>query len=540
MSAEQYASGEIEVHGASASEGEDLVFYLQVNGSVGCGVGLAYHTVDGSAKSTGTGVDEPDFTAVTSGTITLPMGTWIKAINIGTTEDEVVEHTETMSLVIDSITLINGMEMFEPELSITYATDYSAFPFNPNPTEAAGSITNDESANVSFTIEYFDAAGNPSDNQEGAAGETKTARVTATLSKLVAGTVTVSYEDFVTSGGHPSPADGDYGMTDGTLSVPGAVYDPSSGTWSPGSASFEVTINGDDKVELNESVWIDFTNLNAGGLAVNFANTYDVNGNVTGVKDWVAFHILNDDQATVRFERSTEIENEENGQIAFDLVLDREVDVPVTIDFSSASGTAQVGADYSSATGSHVVFSGTAGEVQTLSVSVVNDEIVEANEEFSVQIANIHASGRDVLGGAITTSNGKILNVGDIAELSIIPEWPWPLNWQLEGDTFDSDYEFRVRLSRLVDSDVRLDYTTVDGTATAGADYVAKFGSIVIPAYTPTSSNDNIITITIHGDLIDEWDESYKVKIIDDDDGGGGGRDVVGTPAATAYIKDDD
>ena len=60
------------------------------------------------------------------------------------------------------------------------------------------------------------------------------------------------------------------------------------------------------------------------------------------------------------------------------------------------------------------------------------------------------------------------LSVGDDSA----GEWPNPL----------SVLEFKVSLGVRSEEDVRVDYTTVDGTATAGEDYEAQSGTLVIPA----------------------------------------------------------
>jgi chitinase len=141
---------------------------------------------------------------------------------------------------------------------------------------------------------------------------------------------------------------------------------------------------------------------------------------------------------------------------------------------------------------------------------------------------NVTASG---------TATGTIVNT-DEATVSIVDS-NWWFPWVLERDTVNSPYRFHVRLSKQVDAPVTVFYATADGTATAGLDYVAKSGSVVIPAY--SDGVDDAIEITIIGDTINEWHETFKVKATGDDDGGGGGRNVNSFGVeATGTINDDD
>jgi hypothetical protein len=527
------ARGQIAVYGSYRAESEGASFYFERYGltSVGCGVRITYHTEDGSARSSGSGVGEPDYTAVT-GSVDFTPDKILATVGVGVVGDDIVEPNESILLVIDSITPINGTVM--QGLTVFYPPDYSTYPPNISPGAGKATITNDDTAEVSLSVAYVDAAGNPTDNKEGAAGTTKKARVTATLSKPVVGSVSVSYSAMEFGA---KTSDGDYGLSGSSLTIPGAVRDPVSGTWVGGSASFDVTINGDDKVELDESLHINFSNLDAGGLPVQFATYVDAQG-VTQQADSVYILIANDDQATVSFKRTTEKEIEENGAIVFTLKLNQAVDVPVTVDFASIAGSALPGIDYESAAGSHVTFAGGAGEEQTLSVTIIDDEIVEAHEDFTVQIANVHASGRAVAGGGSAT--GTIQNM-EVAMATIVDSHWFSLNWELERDTMNTPYKFHVKLSKQVDAPVTVYYETDDiaNEAEAGKDYVAKSGSVVIPAY--TFGVDNAVSIMIIGDTIDEYQESFKVKLVDDDDGGGGGREVNSLGSeATGNIQDDD
>jgi hypothetical protein len=58
-------------------------------------------------------------------------------------------------------------------------------------------------------------------------------------------------------------------------------------------------------------------------------------------------------------------------------------------------------------------------------------------------------------------------------------------------------------------TDITVGVATEDGTATAGDDYVASSGTVVIPAH--ATSHD--VTLEVIGDLIDEPDETFSVRL---------------------------
>lgn len=68
---------------------------------------------------------------------------------------------------------------------------------------------------------------------------------------------------------------------------------------------------------------------------------------------------------------------------------------------------------------------------------------------------------------------------------------------------------FTVRLSEVTTNDVTVDFQTVGGTATAGADFVANSGSVVIPA----GSLEATIAIDLVDDALVEGNEHFTVEL---------------------------
>lgn len=70
---------------------------------------------------------------------------------------------------------------------------------------------------------------------------------------------------------------------------------------------------------------------------------------------------------------------------------------------------------------------------------------------------------------------------------------------------------FTVRLERPMRNDVRVTYTTNDGTATrASGDYVGQTGTVTIP----TGETEARIKVTVNGDATIEGNEGFKVRLV--------------------------
>ena len=79
---------------------------------------------------------------------------------------------------------------------------------------------------------------------------------------------------------------------------------------------------------------------------------------------------------------------------------------------------------------------------------------------------------------------------------------------KLEGDSGTTDFSFTVALDKAVSKDVSVHYNTNNGSATTtDSDYLAKSGSITIPA----GQTSNTVTIQVNGDTKVEPDETFTI-----------------------------
>lgn len=190
---------------------------------------------------------------------------------------------------------------------------------------------------------------------EGHAG-TRSVTLTVTLSAASATPVTVSY---ATANGS-AVAGSDYSAASGTL------------TFAAGETSRTVTvaIAGDRHGEANETLVVNLSQASAG----------------SAIGDGQALVTIVDDEPRITIGDVSRNEGH-NGTTAFTftLALSQASDVPVSVSFATADGSARAGEDYAAATGQVTLAAGQT--TRTINVAVTGDRRSEAQEVFYVNLS---------------------------------------------------------------------------------------------------------------------------------------------------------
>uniref|UniRef100_UPI003D131D1B beta strand repeat-containing protein n=1 Tax=Sulfurimonas sp. TaxID=2022749 RepID=UPI003D131D1B len=137
----------------------------------------------------------------------------------------------------------------------------------------------------------------------------------------------------------------------------------------------------------------------------------------------------------------------------------------------------------------------------TFTVDNVQDTITEGNEDYSVTLTG-------------TTTGGGFENVSvDTTPLTttIVDDEGVP-SLSINDVSVDEDagtMTFTVTLSNTSTENVTFDYASIDGSATAGADYTAVSGSGIITAGSTTTT----ITVPITDDYITEGSENFTITL---------------------------
>lgn len=191
---------------------------------------------------------------------------------------------------------------------------------------------------------------------------------------------------------------------------------------------------------------------------------------------------------------------------------------PVSLRYRTVDETATAGADYVAASGT-LTF-GVGQTSRRVAVRVTGDSLDEITEAFTVRLSR--ASGARL--------------VDRVARVRIVDNDPAPVVRVSDarvgepGPGATRTASVSVRLSAPSGRKVTVGYTTADGTATAGQDYVATSGTLTFaPGQTVKT-----VAVPVRGDAVDEADRSFRVRLRDPS------ACTIGRGTATVTIQDDD
>lgn len=184
-------------------------------------------------------------------------------------------------------------------------------------------------------------------------------------------------------------------------------------------------------------------------------------------------------------------------RLSFPVTLSRPSGRAVSVSYALSAGTATLGTDFSTA-GSTGVLRFRAGTVRrNVAVTVIGDNLDEANETVNLVVlnpVNATVAGADAT-GTIVDNDGPALFVGNAA--------------RNEGWTPNNQYNFTVALSAPSPQEVRVDWATANGTATAPSDYTGGSGTVVFaPGQTAKTTS-----VAVQGDIATEGNETFRVNL---------------------------
>jgi len=171
-----------------------------------------------------------------------------------------------------------------------------------------------------------------------------------------------------------------------------------------------------------------------------------------------------------------------------------------TVDYATSDGTATAGSDYTATSGTLTFAPGQLSK--TISIPIIDDRVFENGlESFTITLSNAG-------GGAVLTSPASTLIT--ISDNESQPSVSVPSTFRAtEGNSGTKVFTIPVTLSNASVQTVTMNYTTADGTATAGSDYVATSGTLT---FTPGTTSLPI-NVTVNGDTTIEPDETFQVRI---------------------------
>ncbi len=295
-----------------------------------------------------------------------------------------------------------------------------------------------------------------------------------------------------------------YASADG--SADGSDYTANSGTlnFAPGETSHTVSliVSGDTLHELNETASITLS------APVNAVISDD-----SGVGT-----ITNDDAAPV-LSIGTPVAVIEGGVavMQFSVTLSAVSALPVSFAYATADGSAIAGSDYTAASGAITIPAGQLGA--TISVPILNDNVFELAESFSVGLSGISGATAGTVSATGTINNDDAVPAISVGDVTIV-----------EGNAGTSNMVFTLTLSNPSAQAVSVNYATAAGTATAGSDYASLTGTATFAPGATTA----LVSIVINGDTAIEVNETLSLNL------SSAVNATIATASVTGTITNDD
>ncbi|WP_316829641.1 Calx-beta domain-containing protein [Pedobacter aquatilis] len=387
----------------------------------------------------GTATEGSDYSTITTKTITIPAGQTTGTITIPVLTDAIVEGTET---VIATLSASNNATV---TVSNTPATINILDNTTATVTVAATQNGAEPATSGLFTFTMSNASS-----------------TNTIINFNVTGTATsgTDYSSIGTSITIPA------GQTSVTLSVP--VLD-------------------DNFAEPTETVILTMTGTN--------------NSAITASSSPATVNITDNDAATVAI-NSVSV-NEGAGNATFTVTLTGNVQNAFTVNYTTVNGTALAGSDYTATTSSVTFPAGSlSGATQTFNIPIINDNVAEPTETFTVNLTSVSAGAPVTIPAAGATGTGTIID-NDAASVAI--------NSVTAAENV-GNMVFTVTLTGNIQNALTLNYATSDNTALAGSDYTSKTGTITFPAGSVNGATQTI-SIAIIDDNVREPSENFKVTL---------------------------
>ncbi|MGN7610517.1 Calx-beta domain-containing protein [Magnetococcales bacterium HHB-1] len=532
---------------ASASEGEMLTMTVSRSGDAEASQTVVYTLTKGDAES-------DDYTD-TNGTLTFSSGITEQLLTIATTADDLYEADETITVSLsqatggatistaDSATATILNEDSAPELSIQSsgsATEGS---------DVVLTVTRTGNAEMAQTVEYTLSDGSAQ------AGSDYTANN---------GTLTFAKDDTVQS---LTIATGDdsYYEADETLSI--SLTNASIGSLATDQAT--ATIINDDAIpgfsiasaSATEGDIITFTVTRSGDYASEQTVEYNLSADSAATTDYtdtsgtLTFASGSASQTfTVSTIQDTTLENDEIFQVSLS-----QASTDATITTASASGTiltdetalfmqdvsategetltftlsrsgdlsGALTIDYTLGSGDteNTDFTGTNGTVtfasgineQLVTLVTTDDTLYEGDESFTFALSNpstnITLSPAEVTGTILDNDSKPQIYVQDISAT--------------EGEMLS----FTVSRSGDAEGDQTVEYSLLDGTASANSDYTSHSGTLTFAS----GDSNKVVTVAVGSDTFYEADETLTISLSN-----ASGDTSITTDSATATVMNDD
>lgn len=172
--------------------------------------------------------------------------------------------------------------------------------------------------------------------------------------------------------------------------------------------------------------------------------------------------------------------------------------LPTSVQVATLEGSAKDGNDFQAISQLVTIPAGSVSA--TVVVKIVGDRLFESTDTFTVQLSG---PTNAMLGTATGSGSIKDNDVELFLSLNDVRV--------VEGDSGSAEAVFNVALTAACEADISVNYATVDGSATAGIDYQATAGTLVIPA----GQTSGQIRVAVFGDTkIESYEKSFAINLV--------------------------
>ena len=442
----------LSIAAASVGEGDGSIhFEVSLDPASAKDVSASWSTADGTAEA------GSDYGEETGGTLTIARGTTSTTVTVTVRQDTVDEPPETFTVTLSGP--VNG------ELS---AND-----------SATGTIEDDDLSTVSITaVSTSVTEGNPAEFAVSRGIEDDVDLAVTLSSSETGGFITAAL--------------------------------PTSATIPSGASSTTVSIATDDNEDDDDDGSVTVTIQAEAGYAIGTASA-----TVAIQDDDVAYRLEIAGGGTV---------DEGAGSATLSVTLSEASPTePITVQWTTADGTATSPADYTAAAGALTFATAATGSAltQQLTVTIEDDNLNENDEAFTVTLSNAGGMGALIATGSatVTITDNEATPVLSIADATAAEDRRM--------------IRFPVTLNPGSGAEVTVDYATTDGTAAAGSDFTAVTGGTLTFAPGATA---RMISISLIDDEVDEADETFTVTLSN----ASSNAELASDPAAQGTIVNDD
>ncbi|MGM9500767.1 beta strand repeat-containing protein [Desertifilum tharense IPPAS B-1220] len=515
-----------------------------------------YSTVEGTATSA-------DYTPITNNTLTFTPGQTQQTIQVAITDDNLSELTESFGVQLSTptnatlsrghetgtVTIIDNDE--QPQLSISDVTvnegdgTASLIVSLTNPSSETITVNYSTVEGTATSADYTPITNNTLTFTPGQTQQTIQVAITddnlseltesfgvqlstptnATLSRgHETGTVTIIDND---EQPQLSISDVTVNEGDGTASLIVSLTNPSSETITVNYSTVEGTATSADYTPITnntltftpgqtqQTIQVAITDDNLSELTESFGVQLSTPTNATlrrGQETGTVTITDNDEQPQLSISDVTV--NEGDGTANFVLSLSAPSSSAIAVNYTTADGTAVSPNDFTATTGTVTFAPGT--QSATVTVNIVDDNLNEADEIFTVNLSNAN-------GASITraTATATIIDNDPLPTLSIT---------NVTVNEGDSQAIFTVNLSAISGQAVTVNVATSDGTATAPQDYINSSGLVALAP----GSQSATFAVNLVDDTLVEGTETFTVTLSSPSNA------VLSNSTAIATILDND